>query len=136
MSEQKQANKKQLIIIASVLIVLIAAAALIYTLTKPDTQQGAKTIYIQVVVSDTDVREYTLHTDAEFLADALNEKELVEGSDGAYGLFITAVDGVAADDSKQQWWCLTKGGADVMTGADTTPIADGDKFELTLKTGW
>ena len=31
---------------------------------------------------------------------------------------------------------VTKGGADVFTGVESTPIADGDKFELTLKTGY
>ena len=45
-------------------------------------------------------------------------------------------DGEQADDSKQQWWCLTKGGEMVNTSADLTPIADGDRYELTLKEGY
>ena len=36
----------------------------------------------------------------------------------------------------QEWWCFSKGGEDLSTGVDTTPIADGDTFEATLKTGW
>ncbi len=39
-------------------------------------------------------------------------------------------------ESKQQWWCITKGGEQVNTSADQTPIADGEQFELTLKEGY
>lgn len=46
------------------------------------------------------------------------------------------MDGYTADESAQEWWCLTKGGQSVNTGVDSTPIADGDAFELTLTTGW
>ena len=136
MNEQKKLSKKTLIIIASVLVVLIAAAALIFTLTRPAVQQGAKTIHIEVVVSDTDTREFTLHTDAEYLRQALEEQNLISGSESEYGLFVTVVDGVSADDSKQQWWCFTKGGEMLMTGVDSTPVADGDSFKITLTTGY
>lgn len=136
MNEPKQVNKKLMIIIASVLIVLIAAFALIFTLTRPTVQKGAKTVQIEVVVSETDTRSFTLHTDAEFLGQALKEENLVSGTDSGYGLFITSVDGVTADSSKQQWWCITKSGGTVDTGVDSTPIADGDQFELTLTTGY
>ena len=44
------------------------------------------------------------------------------------------VDGVEADDSKSQWWCITKDGEQVNTGVDATPIEDGDHYELTLST--
>ena len=33
-------------------------------------------------------------------------------------------------------WCFTKAGEMLMTGVDTTPIADGDHYEIELKTGW
>ena len=75
-------------------------------------------------------------TDAEYLGKVLEDEQLVEGDQGQYGLFITVADGEQADDSKQQWWCLTKGGEMVNTSADQTPIADGDRYELTLKEGY
>ena len=40
------------------------------------------------------------------------------------------------DEAKEEWWCFTKDGEDVMTGVDSTPVADGDHFEITLKTGY
>ena len=60
----------------------------------------------------------------------------MDGESGEYGLFITTVDEETADDSKQQWWCITKGGEQVTTSADQTPVSDGDAFELTLKEGY
>ena len=133
---EKTVSKKKIAHIAGVLIVLIAAFALIFTLTRPETAQGAKTIQIEVVVSDTDTREYTLHTDQEYLRGALEEEKLISGTESEYGLFVTTVDGVTVDDSLQQWWCFTKGCETVNTGVDTTPIQDGDQFEITLTTGY
>lgn len=136
MNEPKQTDKKRIVILAGVLIVLIAAFALIFTLTRPSAVQGAKSIQIEIIVSETDTRNYTLHTDAEFLRQALEENHLVTGSESEFGLFVTSVDGVTADTSKQQWWCFTKGGETVNTGVDSTPIASGDKFEITLTAGY
>ena len=46
------------------------------------------------------------------------------------------MDGVTADDANQEWWCFTKGGKMLETGVDSTPIADGDTFEITLTQGY
>ncbi len=61
---------------------------------------------------------------------------LAEGEVSELGLFISKAGGRGADTEKQEWWCLTKGGEEVFTGVDETPLADGDQFELTLKTGF
>ena len=50
--------------------------------------------------------------------------------------FGTEADGETADESRQQWWCITKGGETVNTSADQTPIHDNDQFEITLKEGY
>ena len=119
------------------LVVLIAATALFTGCEKAQTQAGSKTITVEIIVEGQETVVKTITTEAEFLRGALDEEEgLVLGEESQYGLFIKTVNGVTADDSKQQWWCITKGGADVFTGAETTPIADGDKFEITLKTGY
>ena len=49
---------------------------------------------------------------------------LVEGEESSYGLFITTVDGETADDSNQEWWCLTKGGEMWNYGADSTELSE------------
>lgn len=121
---------------ALVLVVLIAAAAL-FTGCETETQTGAKTITVQIVMDGADTVTKTIQTDAEYLRGALEEEEgLIAGEESQYGLFIQTVNGVTADASIQQWWCITKGGEDVFTGVDSTPIADGDTFELTLVTGY
>ncbi|MEG0878027.1 MAG: DUF4430 domain-containing protein [Oscillospiraceae bacterium] len=129
----KAKNKKILIALASLLgaIVILAGAYFIFA---PKGQAGAKEIAVQVMFADKSTKDFDIKTNAEFLGDALLDEKIVEGDMGQYGLFITKVDGVAADAAKNEWWCVTKAGEQVNTGADTTPIADGDTFELTLST--
>lgn len=78
----------------------------------------------------------TISTDAEFLRGALEQENLIAGDESQYGLFVKTVNGITADDANQEWWCFTKGGETLFTGVDTTPIADGDKFEITLTVGY
>lgn len=121
------------------LAALAAAAAVllgIWLCFRPTGTAGSKNLDIQVIGENGTGRDFQISTDAEFLGDALKEAELIEGEDGPYGLYIITVDGITADGSLQQWWCITKGGERVNTGADSTPIADGDQFEITLKTGY
>ena len=53
-----------------------------------------------------------------------------------FGALRMEKDGITADESQQQWWCFTRGGGTLETGVDTTPIADGEHYEITLTTGW
>lgn len=129
-------EKKKVIIAVVALIAAIAVFAGVYfAFGHPETSAGIKTVTIEVAAPDYS-NTHKIKTDAEFLGDALKEEGIIEGEESQYGLFITSVDSIKVDDSKQQWWCITKGGADVMTGVDVTPIADGDTFELTLKEGY
>jgi hypothetical protein len=103
---------------------------------KPEGVEGTKNLGIQVIYEDGSSKDFQLSTDAEFLGGALTEAGLIEGEEGPYGLYITTVDSVTADNGLQQWWCITKNGEQLNTGADTTPISDDDHFEITLKTGY
>ena len=126
-------NKKTVMAVAA----LALAAALMLGLwyfTRPQSQAGEKTIVVQVVHGDQSTKDFTCQTDADTLGEVLVEEKLAQGEEGPTGLFVTVVDGEEAQDSLRQWWCITKGGERVDTGADTTPIADGDRFELTMST--
>lgn len=131
-------NKKtrNIIIAAAILLVLVVGAILAWQINKPVAQEGAKKLVVTVVHGDGSSKDFSVATDAEFLRGALEEQNLIEGSESEYGLFVTAVDGETADDSQQQWWCFSKDGEMLMTGVDTTPIADGEHYEITLTTGW
>ena len=119
-----------------VFAVLIAATVLCTACTQAEPQAGTKTITVQIIVDGQDTVTKSITTAAEYLRGALEEEDLIAGEESQYGLFVKTVNGVTVDDAKQQWWCFTKGGEDLFTGVDTTPIADGDKFEITLKTGY
>nr|MBQ4317620.1 DUF4430 domain-containing protein [Clostridia bacterium] len=130
-------NRKTTIIAVAVLAALVAIFAVVAIATRPETDSSSKNVTVEVIMADGSSKEFTAKTDAEFLGTVLlDELKLVEGEMGDYGLYIKTVNGYTANDANQEWWCLTKGGEDVMTGADSTPIYDGDKFELTLNVGY
>ncbi|MBR0063065.1 MAG: DUF4430 domain-containing protein, partial [Oscillospiraceae bacterium] len=114
-------NKKTVIAIVSI-VVIVAALLTAYFVTRPAPVEGGKTVTVEIKYDEVD-KEVKITTSAETLADALREKNLIEGSESEYGLFITGVDGRTADDSKQEWWSITKNGEMTPTGADTTMIA-------------
>lgn len=89
---------------------------------------------VEVVHGDESAKEFTYHTDAEYLGQVLVEEKLVKGESSQFGLYITTVDGETAQESENQWWRVTQDGEMVNTGVDTTPVQDGDHFELTLST--
>ena len=123
-------------ILAAALVILCAAAGILFQMNKPETVTGTKNIDVIVIHADQTENTFSYETDAEYLGEVLLENELAEGDITDYGLFISTVDGETADNSKQQWWCITKGGEQVNNGADTLPIIDGDQFELTLMEGY
>ena len=136
--KERRITKKttKIILAVALLLVLVIGALLVWQLNKPAAQEGGKKLVVTVVHGDGSSKDFAIATDAEFLRGALEEQQLIEGSESEYGLFVTAVDGETADDALQQWWCFTKGGEMLMTGVDTTPIADGEHYEITLTTGW
>lgn len=130
-----QKNKKILIIAAVVLLLIAGALLLIEGSKKPVPIEGSKTITVTVIQEGVEDKVFTIHTDAEFLRGALEQEKLIEGTESQYGLFVTTVDGVTADESLRQWWCLNDGEGNMLdTGVDSTPIADGDAFQFVLST--
>lgn len=92
--------------------------------------KGAKTVEVEVKVEEQSVT-FTIHTDKEMLGDALLEHGLLEGEEGPYGLYVKKVNGMLADyDVNQHYWSLCKDGEYMMTGVDSTPIADGEHYEI------
>ena len=133
---KEKSSTKKIVIGAAALIIVCAALLLIYRNFMPKGMEGEKTITVEVVHGDGSEKDFKYGTNEAYLGAVIQENKLVEGEEGQYGLFMTSVDGEEADDSKQQWWCLTKGGEQVNTSADQTPIEDGDTFELTLTEGY
>ena len=99
---------------------------------RKDTElgDGAKTVQVEVKVEEQFIT-FTIKTDREFLGDALMDHELLEGEESAYGLYVKKVNGILADyDVDGTYWALYKNGEYSLTGVDSTPIADGEHYEL------
>ena len=129
-------KKRAIVISAILLLMLFIGAIFLYRNYLPKTKEGEKSITVTVVHGDGSSKDFDLQTNSEYLREALEEQDLITGTEGEYGLFITEVDGETADDTRQEWWCITKDGENVNTSADQTPVADQDQFELTLKEGY
>ena len=113
--------------------ILALVLAAVWYMGRPGTQQGVKAVTVSVVHSDGTSKEFSFHTEEEFLGPALLNEGLIAGSDSAYGLFVETVDGETV--SGQDWWQLTCNGEYAQTGADTTPIHNKDQFTWTYISG-
>lgn len=127
MSKQK---KVLFSVLAVVLIVAIMGGVWFFLHERPTA--GGKTIEVEVQHTDGTVAEFTIRTDEEFLAPALEAESLISGSEGEFGLFIDTVDGEFADSAAGQWWTFTINGEYGSYGADTQPIEDGDVYTFSI----
>lgn len=134
--DTKKSNLKTIIISCVILAVLVAGFLIAYKVFSDKPVEGEKNITVDVVLADGTTKSYEIKTTAEFLRGALEEKNLVTGTESEFGLYVLTVDGVTADDTKQEWWSFTKSGETLTTGIDTTTIMNGDHFEITLTVGW
>ena len=97
--------------------------------------EGATTITVEVTAEDKTVT-FTIHTDGTTLRQALEENGLIAGDESDYGLYVKTVDGMTADyDADGLYWAFYKSGEYLMTGVDTTEIADGEQYELVCTKG-
>lgn len=100
---------------------------------------GEKTVIVTVITNDNSDNsdnsnnsvKFTLNTDKDTLGDALKEYGLIEGENGAYGLYVKKVNGIRADyDSDKAYWAFFKDGSPLEAGVDSTQINSGDSFEI------
>lgn len=90
------------------------------------------TINVKVTHADGSTKDFSIATAADNLMDALDGEKLISQENG----MIMSVDGEAADyNANGSWWCITKSGTMLMTGAADTEIADGESYELTYTIG-
>ncbi|MBR4282563.1 MAG: DUF4430 domain-containing protein [Clostridia bacterium] len=93
--------------------------------------QGSKTVYVNVTDNQNKTITFTIHTDKEFLGDALIDNGIIKGDEGQYGLYVTHVNGLEANyDTDKAYWGFFQNGEYMMSGVDTTKFSDGDSYEL------
>lgn len=92
---------------------------------------GAKTITFLAVDKNNEAAMFTIHTDAEYLGEALLAHKLISGSDSQYGLMVDTVNGVRADYSLDgAYWSLWEDDAYANFGADGLAIKDGGCYSF------
>ena len=127
--------KKQTRFLAALVLLAVIFAG-VWFAARPAAHQGEKTIFVEVVHGDGSTREFTYHTDEAYLGDVLLSEGLVEGTAGAYGLYITVVDGESAVyEVDKAYWAFLQNGEYAAQGVDQTPIADGDSYSLVYTVG-
>ena len=73
----------------------------------------------------------TVKTDKEYLADALLELGIIEGTEGPYGLYIDKVNGILASyEGDGAWWGLTVNGETSMSGVSAVKVESGARYGL------
>lgn len=131
--EQKKTNKKGILIGGIALVVLVAVFAFVYTRFSAKPVQGAKELTIEVTDNEGATTSYEVHTDAEFLRQAMEETEglTFEGTESEYGLMVETVNGVTADYNKDgAYWAFYVNGDYCEYGIDSQPVQDGETYAI------
>ena len=123
-------KNKKLIIAVIAIVAVIGIMLGVYAATRPEAQQGSKTITVTVIHSDGTEKTFTYHTDAEYLAEVLLAEELVTGSDSEFGLTIESVDGETADWNDGVFWAIYIGEEAASTGSSGIAVTDGGVYKL------
>ena len=124
---------KRLISLLLVIVMLFALAA-----CGKKTEAPAQAVAFTVIVTDLEGNETTFEytSDASSVGEALVAEGLVVGHQASYGLYIDAVNGIAADwDNDQTYWAFYINGEYATAGISDTPITANTTYGLTLTKG-
>ena len=96
--------------------------------------EGKMVFDFVVVNKNGEESKFEIHTDKETVGEALLELKLIEGEDGAYGLYVKKVNGITADyDVDQTYWAFYINGEMAMTGVDTTKVDAGTTYSFKVE---
>ena len=98
-STQPAASKKGRLLALAALVVAVAALLCVYLVTRKPATAGQKTIEVTVVEDGAAAADQTITTDEEYLRGALEQENLIAGTESQYGLFVTTVNGRTAEDA-------------------------------------
>ncbi len=96
--------------------------------------EGEKSFTFICTDSNGGQKKYIVKTDAATVGEALQENGLIEGEEGAYGLYVKAVCGITADfDKDGVYWAFYVNGEYGMQGVEKTDIAEGATYEFKIE---
>jgi len=126
---------KKIVIAVIALVAVVGLMVGVWFATRPEAQEGDKTITVTVVHADGNSKTFTYHTDADYLGDVLYAEGLIKAEGVDAGMF-NIVDGEKADwNVNKSYWSLYVGEEYAMQGVETTPILDGSSFKLVYTIG-
>lgn len=128
---QKSGKGTQIAALAAAVVVICLVVLTVLFAPKP--QSGDKSITVTVTDSQGVDSVYEHSTDAEYLLEAVREIEELElqGEEGDYGFFISAVNGITADYSvDRSYWAIYVNGEYGSYGIELQPIEDGGVYAL------
>ncbi|MBE6662836.1 MAG: DUF4430 domain-containing protein [Ruminococcaceae bacterium] len=128
-------NKRNFLVSRILPLVLIAVLALTVVSCGTPSETGdstPKTFTFEAYDLDgTQLYGGEITTTLATVGDALLEKGLLSGRAGSPGMYIESVCGVVADyNVDRTYWAFYIGGEYAMTGADNTPITEGETYIL------
>ncbi len=132
-ASQPQKTNKKLLIGLPVLAAIAILFGIVYANFSPRPVSGAKELSIEVVDDTAASQSYTVHTDAEYLRQALEETEglTIEGTESEYGLMVETVNGVRADyNADGAYWAFYLGDEYCNYGIDEQPVQDGESYRI------
>ena len=98
--------------------------------------EGETVFAFTVVELDGKETAYEIHTNETTVGAALLALGLLEGEDGPYGLYVTAVNGIVADyNVDQTYWAFYVNGEYGLTGVDVTDIVPGTAYSFVQTKG-
>ena len=129
-------EKKKLLAAGAALLVLVSLFVGVYTMSRPEVQSGKKTFVVEVVHGDQTEKIFTYTTDLEYVGEVLQKEGLIVGEEGAYGLYITSVDGEEAIyEENGAYWSFYVGEEYATQGIDLTPAENGAQYALVYTIG-
>ena len=122
------------------MISLLLVFVMLFTLAAcgKKTDAPAEAVAFTVIVTDLEGNETTFeyNSSAASVGEALVAEGLVVGHEASYGLYIDAVNDIAADwDNDQTYWAFYINGEYATTGIGDTPINADTTYGLTLTKG-
>ena len=99
-----------------------------------ETPAAKKSFTFIVVDKDGNETSFNLSSDKKTVGEALLAEGLIEGENGAYGLYVKKVNGIVADyDIDKTYWAFYINGEYAMSGVDTTEIVEGATYSFKVE---
>ena len=120
-------------------VVLIAATALMATAcwdkqTADDENEEPKSFTFIVVEENGKETSFSVTSKKKMVGAALLSEGLIEGDDGAYGLYVKKVNGILAEyETTGTYWAFYVNGEYAFTGVDKTEVVDGATYSFKVE---